>query len=253
MKIGQSQAINQSISNNLEKSKNEEKKALQNIAAQRAISSSDGAGMVSADALVSQISSILQGVRNSNEAIGMLQIADGALSSVTDSATKLSELSVKMGNPALNSNQRAMIESEANALTRSMNDAMNQASYNGKNIFGGDMSFATSQDSSVDFTLNAPSTEGVSVLNQDSIRGFMERVGSERANIGATINGIQSRVDSSLVTVVNLTQAESNLQDNDIAENYNELNSAKLRENASLYAQSFNIQQLQNKLGALLG
>lgn len=253
MKIGQSQAFAQGINNNLEKSKAEEKKALENLMLERALSSQDGASLLIADALMSEASSMMQGVRNSNDAIGMLQIADGALGSVTNSAIRLNELSVAMGNPALNSDQRAMIESEANALTRSMNDAMGQATFNGKNVFGGQFSFATADNSTVEMTLNAPSTAGVSVLNQDSITDFLKRVGSERANIGASINGIQASVDSHMNTIVNLKRAESQLQDNDVAENYNEFNAARVKEQAALYAQSFNVQHLQSKLGALLG
>ncbi|WP_332444628.1 flagellin [Wolinella succinogenes] len=253
MKIGQSQTLSQNINTTLEKSKAEEKKALENLMLERALGSQDGASLMSADALVSQISSMMQGVKNSNDAIGMLQIADGALGSVTDSTVRLSELSVAMGNPALSSDQRSMIESEAKALTQSMNDAMGQATFNGKSAFGSSMSFVTSDSSLVDMTLNAPNTAGLSVLDQDSIQDFMKRVGQERANIGSTINGIHSLVDSHLTTVVNLKNAESNLQDNDVAENYNELNTAKIREGAALYAQSFNAQYLQSKLGALLG
>lgn len=253
MKIGQSQTLSQNINTTLEKSKAEEKKALENLMLERALGSQDGASLMSADALMSQISSMMQGVKNSNDAIGMLQIADGALGSVTDSTVRFSELSVAMGNPALNSEQRSMIESEAKALTQSMNDAMQQATFNGKSVFGSSMSFVTSDSSLVNMTLNAPNTAGLSVLDQDSIQDFMKRVGQERANIGSTINGIQSLVDSHLTTVVNLKNAESNLQDNDVAENYNELNTAKIMEGAALYAQSFNAQYLQSKLGALLG
>lgn len=253
MKIGQSQTLSQNINTTLEKSKAEEKKALENLMLERALGSQDGASLMSADALMSQISSMIQGVKNSNDAIGMLQIADGALGSVTDSTVRLSELSVAMGNPALNSEQRSMIESEAKALTQSMNDAMQQATFNGKSVFDSSMSFVTSDSSLVNMTLNAPNTAGLSVLDQDSIQDFMKRVGQERANIGSTINGIQSLVDSHLTTVVNLKNAESNLQDNNVAENYNELNTAKIREGAALYAQSFNAQYLQSKLGALLG
>ncbi len=253
MKIGQSQGIAQNISTNLDKNKAEEKKALENIARERALHATDGANLMIADALLSEANTMSQGIRNANDAIGMLQIADGVLGSVTDSAIRLNELSVAMGNPMLNRSQRSMIEGEANALTQGMRDAMNEASFNGKNVFGGTLSFAISNNSSVNMTLNAPKVDGISVHNQESISDFLKRVGSERANIGATISGIQSSINEEMNRVVNLRSAESNLQDNDVAENYNKVNKTRLREQAALYAHSFNTKHLQSKLGALLG
>lgn len=253
MKIGQSQGVAQNINSNLDKNKTEEKKALENIARERALNAMDGANLMIADALLGEASSMSQGIRNANDAIGMLQIADGVLGSVTDSAIRLNELSVALGNPILNRSQRSMIESEANALTQGMRDAISEASFNGKNVFGGTLSFATSDKSSVDMILNAPKVGSISVHNQESIRDFLKHVGSERANIGATISGIQSSIDTEMNHVVNLRSAESNLQDNDIAENYNKLNKSRLMEQAALYAHSFNTKHLQSKLGALLG
>ena len=80
-----------------------------------------------------------QGVRNANDALGILQVADATLSNITDSAIRMNELSVALGNPALNSDQRAMIQSEASALTQSMQDATSQAVFNGKNVFSGQL------------------------------------------------------------------------------------------------------------------
>ncbi|MDE7173786.1 MAG: flagellin, partial [Helicobacter sp.] len=72
------------------------------------------------------------------------------------------------------------------------------------------------------------------------------------ANIGSVMNGIQHGINSNLVTIVNLTAAESTQQNNDVAENYNVLNQAKLRENAALYANVYNTQYLRSKIDTLL-
>lgn len=253
MKIGESQAVNATANNNATKSKDEEKKALENIAAIRALQGTDGANLLIADALLSQISGLAQGVRNANDAIGMLQIADSTLSNMTLSADRINVLSIQLGNSTLNSEQRAMIQSETNALKASMRDSVMQASFNGKNVFASEMTFVTGNDSSVTFSVNAPNSSLVDVNNQQTILDFLTNVNMERANIGSVMNGIQHGVNSSLVTIVNLTAAESNLQNNDVAENYNQLNQAKLRENAALYANSYNTDYLKKKVNALLG
>ncbi|CAM2970667.1 flagellin [Helicobacter burdigaliensis] len=251
MKIGNTQNTNETLVN-LNKAKEEEKESLKKIASPRPIEATDGASLAIANALLAQANSMSQGVRNANDALGVLQIADGALSSISDSAIRMNELSVALGNPALNSDQRAMIESEASALTQSMNDSISQATFNGKNVFGGQMSFMLGSGS-IDFNLQSPNTSGLQVTNQESILSFINNVSSKRGDIGAIMNRVESSINNDMNTIVNLKKAESNLQDNDLAENYNELNTAKLKENATLYTNSFNTNYLQNRLDALLG
>lgn len=252
MKIGESQTINATANNNANKAKNEEKSALENIAAMRALQGTDGANLMIADSLLSQISGLTQGVRNANDAIGMLQIADSTLGNMTATADRINVLSVKLGNDTLTTEQRAMIQSETNALKASMRDSVMQASFNGKNVFASEMTFVTGNETSVTLNINAPNTSLVDVNDQQTILDFMTNVNMERANIGSVMNGIQHGINSNLVTIVNLTAAESSQQNNDVAENYNELNQAKLKENAALYANVYNTQYLRGKIDTLL-
>lgn len=251
MQVGNLQGTNGGLVG-LNKAREEEKNALKKIASPRPIEATNGAGLAIANELLAEANSISQGVRNANDALGVMQIADATLSSITDSAVRMNELSVALGNPALNSDQRAMIQSEANALTRSMRDATSQAVFNGQNVFGGQMSFVTGSGMT-SINMQAPNVADLNVNNQQSILSFIERVNMQRANIGSAMNGIQSGVNASMNTIVNLKAAESGLMQNDIAENYNELNSAKLKENAALYVNSFNAKYLQSRLDSLLG
>ncbi|WP_104722304.1 flagellin [Helicobacter mesocricetorum] len=250
MKISNTQNNESLVS--LNKAKEEEKSALKKIASQRPIEATNGASLAIANELLAQASSMSQGIRNANDALGVMQIADGALSTITDSAIKINELSVALGNPALNSSQRAMIESEATALTQSMNDSINQATFNGKNVFSGKMTFVTGNGTD-SINLQAPNTDSLNVDKRQSILDFINNVNLKRADIGAAMNGVQSGINASMNTIVNLKVAEGNLLSDDLAENYNELNNAKLKENATLYANAFNTQNLYNRLDLLLG
>lgn len=250
MKIGNTQ--NNEALSSLNKAKEEEKSALKKIASNRPIDATNGASLAIANELLAQANSMSQGIRNANDALGVMQIADGALSTITDSAIKINELSVALGNPALNSSQRAMIENQAVALTQSMNNSVSQATFNGKNVFSGQMSFVTGNGTQ-SINLQAPNTDSLSVNNQQSILDFINNVNSKRADIGAAMNGVQSGINASMNTIVNLKAAEGNLLSDDLAENYNVLNTAKLKENAALYANAFNTQNLQNRLDVLLG
>lgn len=251
MTIGSFSINAANISVQADKSENTVSKSLERIAAQRALSSTDGSSMMIADSLRMQASTLSQGISNTNEAIGMMQIADGTLSNLNKDATRLNDLSVRMNNASLNSDQKAMLESEANALQRSMNQSVNSASYNGKNVFGGNLEFSTG-DSTVKASVNAPSTRGLDISDQQSILDFMKNVDSVRSDIGSAVNEMVSISNSNAETVVNLKASESGLQNNDIATNYNELEKGKLQLETQLFANSMNTDYLKEKMSSLL-
>ncbi|EAI4441487.1 flagellin [Campylobacter lari] len=234
----------------LNQAQKSQEKALENIAAIRAIDGSDGANLAIADSLRSQYSTIDQGILNAYDSIGVLQIADSTLNNISATADKLNELSVRSNNAALNDRQKSMLNSEANKLVTSINDAFSNATFNGKNVFQSmDFVVGTGVES---INLNQPSTANLSLENQDGIRDFQDQVGSLRADIGAGINAIHSNINSSLQTSINTKEAESKLQNNDLAQNINDFNANYLKENAFLFANAHSNVMLQTKLASLL-
>ncbi|AJC86077.1 flagellin [Campylobacter sp. RM16704] len=229
--------------------KNQEK-ALENIAAMRAIDGTDGANLAIADSLRNQYSTIDQGVLNAYDAIGVLQIADSALNNISATADRLNELSIRSNNAALNDRQKSMLNAEANKLVTSINDAFSNATFNGKNVFQSmDFVVGTGVEN---INLNQPSTANLNLENQDGIRDFQDQIGSLRADIGAGINAIHSNINSSMQTSINVKDAESKLQNNDIAQNINDFNANYLKENAFLFANAHSNIILQTKLASLL-
>ncbi|HEC1748326.1 flagellin [Campylobacter sp. IFREMER_LSEM_CL1846] len=234
----------------LNQTQKSQEKALENIAAIRAIDGSDGANLAIADSLRSQYSTIDQGILNAYDSIGVLQIADSTLNNISATADKLNELSVRSNNAALNDRQKSMLNSEASKLVTSINDAFSNATFNGKNVFQSmDFVVGTGVES---INLNQPSTANLSLENQDGIRDFQDQVGSLRADIGAGINAIHSNINSSLQTSINTKEAESKLQNNDLAQNINDFNANYLKENAFLFANAHSNVMLQTKLASLL-
>ncbi|MCV3403527.1 flagellin [Campylobacter sp. IFREMER_LSEM_CL2090] len=234
----------------LNQAQKSQEKVLENIAAIRAIDGSDGANLAIADSLRSQYSTIDQGILNAYDSIGVLQIADSTLNNISATADKLNELSVRSNNAALNDRQKSMLNSEASKLVTSINDAFSNATFNGKNVFQSmDFVVGTGVES---INLNQPSTANLSLENQDGIRDFQDQVGSLRADIGAGINAIHSNINSSLQTSINTKEAESKLQNNDLAQNINDFNANYLKENAFLFANAHSNVMLQTKLASLL-
>ncbi|EBF5775723.1 flagellin [Campylobacter coli] len=225
-------------------------KALENIAAVRAISGIDSANLAIADSLRSQSSTIDQGVANAYDAIGVLQIADASLTNISQSADRLNELSVKMNNAALSDSQKSMLRTEATRIQESINDSFNNATYNGKNVFQ-TMNFVVGSGTETT-NLNPLTTSGLSIDNQDSIANFMDQLGALRSEIGSSINAITSNINASVQNSINTKAAENNLLNNDMAKNVNDFNSNYLKENAAAFVAAQSNMQLQSKIASLL-
>lgn len=225
-------------------------KALENIAAVRAISGVDSANLSIADSLRSQSSTIDQGIANAYDAIGVLQIADASLTNISQSADRLNEISVRMNSGVLNEAQQGMLRGEATRITESINDSFNNATYNGKNVFQ-TMNFVVGSGTETT-NLNALNTNNLSIDNPSSISSFMDQLGSLRSEIGSGINAITSNINSSVQNSVNTKAAENNLLNNDMAQNVNDFNANYLKENASAFAAAQSNLALQTKIASLL-
>ncbi|WP_072238059.1 flagellin C [Campylobacter coli] len=225
-------------------------KALENIAAVRAISGIDSANLAIADSLRSQSSTIDQGIANAYDAIGVLQIADASLTNISQSADRLNELSVKMNNAALSDSQKSMLRTEATRIQESINDSFNNATYNGKIVFQ-TMNFVVGSGTETT-NLNPLTTSGLSIDNQDSITNFMDQLGALRSEIGSSINAITSNINASVQNSINTKAAENNLLNNDMAKNVNDFNSNYLKENAAAFVAAQSNMQLQSKIASLL-
>ncbi|EOF4453972.1 flagellin C [Campylobacter coli] len=225
-------------------------KALENIAAVRAISGIDSANLAIADSLRSQSSTIDQGIANAYDAIGVLQIADASLTNISQSADRLNELSVKMNNAALSDSQKSMLRTEATRIQESINDSFNNATYNGKNVFQ-TMNFVVGSGTETT-NLNPLTTSGLSIDNQNSITNFMDQLGALRSEIGSSINAITSNINASVQNSINTKAAENNLLNNDMAKNVNDFNSNYLKENAAAFVAAQSNMQLQSKIASLL-
>jgi flagellin len=95
----------------------------------------DPAGQAIAGRMRSQMGGMSEAMRSLNDATSMLQVADGALSNVTDSLQRLRELAVASGNGAYTDRDRATLQQEANQILAHITETGNGASFNGQAIF----------------------------------------------------------------------------------------------------------------------
>ena len=242
--------VNLQQNNYLNNAQKASEKALSNIAAIRAISGIDTADLAIADSLRSQSSTIDQGVANAYDAVGVLQIADASLSQITKTTDELSQLAVQRNSAVLSDQQKNMLDVRATELISSINDAFNNAQFNGKNVFQ-TMDFVVG--SGVETTnLNPLSTGNLSLTDQSSIDSFSQQVASLRADIGAGINAITSNISASVENSINTKAAEGNLLNDDLAKNVTDFNAEFLKTNSTSFMMAHQNDILQSKVASLL-
>ena len=195
---------------------------------------------INSDMLQSQ-----QEILNFNEAVGYMQIADGVLSNISDQTDELNTLSVASNNAALNSDQKAMINSQMQDIVNNINKTITDTTYNGKNVFNSDFQI---DNQSINLEIN---TDSLDTTNQKSILDFQKHINSLRSDIGSFMNGANANIDNLATKVVNEANSKSNYEV-DTAKTINEINKNNLNLTASAIAQAHNTDILANSIKQLL-
>ena len=100
----------------------------------------DAAGLAIRELMRADIKSMNQGVRNANDAISMIQTADGALGVIDEKLIRLKELAMQASTGTYSSDQRLMIDSEYQAMCSEITRIANATDFNGIHLLNGHLS-----------------------------------------------------------------------------------------------------------------
>ncbi|WP_243358698.1 flagellin [Fundidesulfovibrio terrae] len=103
----------------------------------------DAAGLAIRELMRADISSINQGVRNANDAISMIQTADGALQVTDEKLIRLKELATQAATGTYTSDQRLIIDSEYQAMASEITRIASATNFNGIYLLNGNLSSTT--------------------------------------------------------------------------------------------------------------
>ena len=103
----------------------------------------DAAGLAIRELMRAEIAALNQGVRNANDAISLLQTADGALGVIDEKLIRLKELAEQAATGTYNSDQRLMLESEYQAMASEITRIANSTKFNGVYLLNGNLSSNT--------------------------------------------------------------------------------------------------------------
>lgn len=181
----------------------------------------------------------LEEIQNFNEAIGFVQVADGALNSISDTLDKIKTLQVASNNAALNNDNLSAINSQMQKYAQNINDILNNTTYNQKSVFG-------------EFNFNGINVNtSLPDFSIDNIDEFEKSLNNARESIGGFNKEAVAKINNLSAYVVNISAAKSQ-NENDIAQNVIDMNNKKVELNASLLAQAHSVNISEQSLLNLL-
>ena len=218
----------------------------------------DAAGLATRELMRSDIASLNQGVRNANDAVSMIQTADGALGVVDEKLIRMKELATQASTGTYTSDQRLIIDSEYQAMASEITRIASATDFNGIYLLNGNLSGATHSGTGLNATgklkvhfgtgnlsaedyyyvqinnstasalgvgLGAAGSAGRSISTQDLAQKALDQLNKAivskdkiRANLGALQNRLTNTVSNLQIQAENLQAAESQISDVDVAQ-----------------------------------
>ena len=136
----------------------------------------DAAGLAITSRMTTHIDGLEQAARNANDAIGMIQVADGALSEMTAILQRMREITVQASSATYTAADISMIAQEFNQLRDEVTNIVSYTTWNGTALLDGqvDSSNVAATDNAVDDlvitqgTLQALNTADDTIILTDS-------------------------------------------------------------------------------------
>lgn len=201
----------------------------------------DAAGLAISETMRSQINGLNQAVNNANDAIGLIQTAEGAMTETHSMLQRMKTLSTQAANGTYTKTARDNIKAEIDALNKEITRIATTTEFNGEKPLspdtktkGKNLTFfiGASADASnamtvaqMTMTAAALTIDQIKVDNttnafkaMKSIDAAIEKVSTYRATLGAAQNRLEHTVNNLKVTSENITSAESRIRDTDMAD-----------------------------------
>ena len=216
--------------------------------------SDDAAGLAIADSLKATARVASVAVRNANDGISTISIADSALSEVGNVLARLAELAEQSANGVFSTTQRSALQNEFTALGSEVERIATTTEFNGVKLLSGgnvlvlQVGFNSGSTSQISYTgvqgtlqslglaatgasalqyslngINIAEGQSASRLALDAINSAISSLASTRGVLGATESRLQVAINNLSVARENFLSAESRIRDVDVASEAAEL------------------------------
>ncbi len=205
----------------------------------------DAAGLAISENLKAQIRGLKQAVRNAQDGISLVQVAEGGLNEISSILIRLRELAVQAASDTIGPVERQFLNVEYDQLVSEADRIADGTEFNGNNLLNGtgailDFQVGTRNDPTIDrisFDGSKADANGAalginltSVADKASAQNSLSAIdqaivsiSAMRADFGAIQNRLQSTVNNINVSLENLSAANSRIRDVDVAEETAEL------------------------------
>ena len=110
----------------------------------------DAAGLAITSRMTKHIDGLQQAARNANDAIGMIQVADGALSEMTSILQRMREISVQASSATYTTADISMIAAEFNQLRDEVTNIVDYTTWNGTALMDGNVDSTNTTVNAID-------------------------------------------------------------------------------------------------------
>jgi len=196
-------------------------------------SADDAAGLAISEQMRSKINGLDQATANANDAIGLIQTAEGALTETHSMLQRMVTLATQSANGTYNTTARSAISAEVNALKEEINRIASTTDYNGVKPLAAysaiqvqvgptsseTLDIAAAKMDASSLSISAITVSSVSSANTaiTAINKAIDKVSAHRANLGASQNRLEHTINNLKTTSENMTAAESRIRDTDMA------------------------------------
>jgi len=216
--------------------------------------SDDAAGLAIADSLRADQRVATVAIRNANDGISTIAIADSALGEIGNVLTRLAELSEQSANGVFSVNQRSALSNEFVALASEIERIAVTTEFNGVKLLSGgnsvvlqvgfdsgstsqisytgvsgtlaNLGLAAQNSSALMYSINGTSIEqgqSASRAALDAVTQAIESLASTRGRLGAAESRLRVTITNLAVARENFASAESRIRDVDVASEAAEL------------------------------
>lgn len=200
----------------------------------------DAAGLAISEKMKAEVRSSRQANRNANDAIGLIQVTEGALNESTSILSRLKEIAIQAASDTVSDSERRMSNMEYEGLKSELDRIANVTEFNGKKVINGSnmqMDFQVgvgenSDDDRISFntsrfnaTAQALGIASFNVLSKasaqatlDSINQAFDKVSGQRSFLGSVQNRLLSSSNNLGIYTQNMDSANSRIRDLDYAD-----------------------------------
>lgn len=189
--------------NNLNNTSNSLQTVLQQLSSGSRINSGadDAAGLSLVNGLGANSTALSQSATNATEGVGLLDVADGALSQVTSLLNRAITLATEASNGTLNTTQESAANQEYQSILSEINNIGSTTTYNQQKVFGGaDVQIYTGDSSSQSASIDSLHFATLSSSSLGDAGGAMNYSSGQGVFVDLTASGTKAATSSDAVT-----------------------------------------------------